>query len=52
MTQVDLGFVSQFNKTKDYKIRICCFSTENSVLRSKSKEWLALKQDNVSVQVG
>ena len=26
--------------TKDYRIGICCFSTKNAALRSKSKEWL------------
>jgi hypothetical protein len=35
-------------KTKDYKIGICCFSAKNATLRSKSKDWLAWNQDNVS----
>jgi hypothetical protein len=31
-----------------YKICICCFSAKHAVLRSKSKEWLAWNQNNVS----
>ena len=33
---------------KDYKIVICCFSAKNMVLRTKSKDWLTWKRDNVS----
>jgi len=36
----------------DYKIGICCFSAKHAVmpvLRRKSKDGLALNQDNVSV---
>ena len=32
----------------DYKIGICCFMTKHAALRSKSKDWLARNQDNVS----
>ena len=35
-------------QTKDYKIGICCFSTKHAALRSKSKDWLAQNQNNVS----
>jgi len=35
-------------QTKDCKIGICCFSTKNAALRSKSKDWLARNQNNVS----
>ena len=35
-------------KKKDYKIGICCFSSKHTALRRKSKDWLALNQDNVS----
>jgi len=35
-------------QTKDYKIGICCFSAKNAALRSKSKDWLARNQNNVS----
>jgi len=36
-------------QTKDNKIGIGCFSAKNAALRSKSKDWLAWNQDNVSV---
>ena len=45
---VDRGFQSRSGQTKDYKIRICCFSTKHAALRRKSKDWLARNQDNVS----
>jgi hypothetical protein len=35
-------------QTKDYKIGICCFSAKHTILRRKSKDWLAQNQDNVS----
>jgi hypothetical protein len=44
---VDCGFESHSDKTKDYKIGICCFSAKHAALRSKCKDWLARKQDNV-----
>jgi hypothetical protein len=31
----------------DYKTGLFCFSTKHTVLRSKSKDWLAQEQDNV-----
>ena len=43
---VDRGFEPQSSQTKDYKI--CCFSAKHAVLRSKSKDWLARNQNNVS----
>ena len=46
---VDCGFEPRSGQTKDYQICICCFSFEHTVLRSKSKDWLAWNQDNVSV---
>ena len=33
----------------DYKIRMCCFSTKNPALRSKSKDCLARNYNYVSV---
>ena len=45
---VDRGFVLRSGQTKDYKIGICCFSAKHAALRSKSKDWLALHQNNVS----
>jgi len=35
-------------QTKNYKIGICCFSAKHASLWSKSKDWLAWDQDNVS----
>jgi hypothetical protein len=45
---VDRGFGPQLGQTKDYKIGICCFFAKQAALRSKSKDWLARNQDNVS----
>jgi hypothetical protein len=45
---VDRGFESWAGQTKDYKIGICCFSTNHATLRRKSKDWLARYQNNVS----
>ena len=45
---VDRGFESRSGQTKDYEIGICYFSTKHVPLRRKSKDWLALNQDNVS----
>jgi hypothetical protein len=45
---VDRGFEPQSGQNKDYKIGICCFSTKDTVLRRKSKEWLTRNENNVS----
>jgi hypothetical protein len=45
---VDYGFKPWSGQTKDYKIGICCCSTKHTPLRSKSKDWLAPNQNNVS----
>jgi hypothetical protein len=45
---VDLGFEPWSGQTKDYKIDICCFSAKHTALRSKSKDWFARNQNNVS----
>jgi hypothetical protein len=45
---IDRGFEPRSGQTKDYKISICCFSAKHAALRSKSKDWLAQNQDNVS----
>jgi hypothetical protein len=47
-TAVDRGFEPRSDKTKDYKIGICCFSTKHAALRRTSKDWLARNQNNVS----
>jgi hypothetical protein len=46
---VDRGFEPRSGQAKDYEIRICCFSDKLTVLRRKSKDWLAQNQDNVSM---
>jgi hypothetical protein len=45
---VDRGFEPRSGQTKDYKIGICCFSTKHTALRSRSKDWLAQNQNNMS----
>ena len=45
---VDRGFEPRLGRTKDNKIGICCFSAKHAALRSKSKDWLAQNQNNVS----
>ena len=45
---VDRGFEPRSDQTKDYKTGSCCFSANHAALRRKCKDWLALKQDNVS----
>jgi hypothetical protein len=45
---VDLEFRSRWGQNKDYIIGICCFSSKHSALRSKSKDWWAQNQNNVS----
>jgi hypothetical protein len=45
---VDHGFEPRSGQIKDYKIGICCFSAQHTALRSKSKDWLARNQNNVS----
>ena len=44
---VNRGFEPWSGQTK-YKIGICCFSAKHAALRSKSKDWLARNQNNVS----
>jgi hypothetical protein len=45
---VDRGFEPRSGQTKDYRINMCCFSAKHASLRSKSKDWLARNQNNVS----
>jgi hypothetical protein len=42
------GLEPRSGQTKDYKIGICCFSAKHAALRSKSKDWLARNQNDVS----
>jgi hypothetical protein len=46
LSVVDRGFEPRSGQTKDNKIGICCFSTKHTLLRRKSKDWLARNQDN------
>ena len=43
----DRGCEPRSGQTKDYKMGICCISAKHTVLRRKSKDWLARNQDNV-----
>ena len=45
---VDRGFEPGSGQIKVNKIGICCFSAKHATLRTKSKDWLARNQDNVS----
>ena len=45
---VDRGFDTRSGQTKDCKMGICCFSAKYAALRSKSNDWLARNEDNVS----
>ena len=42
------GFDPRPGNTKDFKIGICCFPAKHAALRSKSKDWWAQSQNNVS----
>ena len=46
-----VGLRALLGQTKDYNIGICCFSAKHAALRSKSKDWLAQNQDNVSTLI-
>ena len=41
---VDSWFEPWPGQTKDYNIGICCFSTNDTVLRRKSDDWWAQNQ--------
>jgi hypothetical protein len=45
---VDHGFEPRLGQTKNPKIGMCCFSAKQAALRSKSTDWLARNQNNVS----
>ena len=42
------GFHPRPGQTKDIKIGICCFSAKHTAFRSKTKDWSAQSQNNVS----
>jgi hypothetical protein len=48
LSAVNRGFEPRSGQTKDYKIGIRCFSAKHVALRSKSKDWLARNQNNLS----
>ena len=48
LSAVDHGFETGSGQTKDYKIGICSFSAKHTGLKSKSKDWLALNQNDVA----
>ena len=45
---VDREFEFRSGQTKDYKINICCFTTNHAAFRLKSKDWLCSESANVS----
>jgi hypothetical protein len=50
LSAVDRGFELRSGQlTKYYKISICGFSAKHAAIRSKSKDWFARNQNNVSV---
>ena len=44
---LDSGFEPWSDKSKDYKIGICCLFAKNAALKNKSKDWLASNQNSV-----
>jgi hypothetical protein len=48
LSVVDCGIKPPSGQVKDYNIGMRCFSAKHVVIRSKSKDRLALNQDNVS----
>ena len=46
-SEVDHGFKPWLGQTKVYKISTCCFFAKHAALRNKSKDGLALNQNNV-----
>ena len=47
-SSVDRGSKPASRQTNDYEIGIYCLSTNHATFRSKSKDWLAHNQENVS----
>jgi hypothetical protein len=39
LSLIDLGYEPRLGQSKDYKIGICCFSTEHATLMRKNKDW-------------
>jgi hypothetical protein len=45
---VSCVFEQRMGQTKGYDITIWCFFSKHESLRSKTKDWLAQNQDNIS----
>ena len=45
---IDRGLEPLSGQIKANKIGICCYSSKHAALRTKSKDWLACNQKNVS----
>ena len=48
LSAVDRRLEPRSGQTKYYTIGICYFSAKHAALKSKSKNWVALNQNNVS----
>ena len=46
--EIDCGYELLSCQIKEYKLGVCCFSAKNAALGRKSKDWMALNQNNVS----
>ena len=46
---VGRAFYPRSGQTKDYKIGICCFSTNYVALRRKSKDWSQVPVDRTPI---
>jgi hypothetical protein len=47
-SEVDSGPEPWSGQIKDYSIGMYCFPAKHAAVRSKSKDWLARNQNNVS----
>ena len=47
-SEVDSGFEPWSGQIKHYNNGMCCFYAKHAAVRSKSNDWLALNQNNVS----
>ena len=47
LSVINNGLKPQSGQTKDYKRVFCCFSSKNTALTGKTKDWLARNHDKV-----
>jgi hypothetical protein len=47
-SEVDRGFDSRSDQTKDYEMCFCCFFDNHSALNSQSNDWMDWNQNDVS----